>query len=489
MRLSLRILIPSFCLFFLPNNLLALNNTPCTATTLTVSSSCSYIYSTTVGATYSSNANNFGTPSCASPGSPDVWFQFVAPAGGSVRIQTATGTGTMTDSGMALYSTTTGACGSTGTSLACDDDSGSGSMSLINYTGLTAGRTYFVRVWKYGTSGTGSFEICVMSIATTLTNTICSNMSPICPGSPTLYTAQAAGTSAPVGPNYDCLESQPNPTWFYLEIDNPGLLSVDISANSDIDYALWGPYNSLSASKSACNSYPTPIDCSFSVSEIEQANASGAVSGKFYVLLVTNYSNVSQIIDIQQSATATATTNCSILLPIEMSSYEVKIIDQNTSIKWVTETERNNDFFLIQRSVEGSIWETIGVKKGKLNSLVENSYEYIDENPLPGISYYRLKQVDIDGNFTFTPIRSIINDPVLDFTVYPIPAKDEVKINTGNEELDHLQLFDLLGEQIELPFTQINGEYILPISALKKGVYTLVLTIGEKKINRKLIKS
>ena len=73
--------------------------------------------------------------------------------------------------------------------------------------------------------------------------------------------------------------------------------------------------------------------------------------------------------------------------------------------------------------------------------------------------------------------------------LYPIPAKDEVKINTGNEELDHLQLFDLLGEQIEMPFTRINGEYILPISALKKGVYTLVLTIGEKKINRKLIKS
>ena len=245
----------------------------------------------------------------------------------------------------------------------------------------------------------------------------------------------------------------------------------------------------MSASKSACNSYPTPIDCSFSVSEIEQANASGAVSGKFYVLLVSNYSNVSQIIDIQQSATATATTNCSILLPIEMSSYEVKIIDQKTSVKWVTETERNNDFFLIQRSAEGSIWETIGIKKGKLNSLVENSYEYIDEKPLLGISYYRLKQVDIDGNFTFTPIRSIINHPVLDFTVYPIPAKDEVKINTGNQELDHLQLFDLLGEQIEIPFTQINGEYILPISALKKGVYTLVLTIGEKKINRKLIKS
>ena len=109
MRLSLRILIISFCLFFLSNNLIALNNTPCTATTLTVNSSCSYIYSTTVGATYSSNATNFGTPSCASPGSPDVWFQFVAPAGGSVRIQTATGTGTMTDSGMALYSTTTGA--------------------------------------------------------------------------------------------------------------------------------------------------------------------------------------------------------------------------------------------------------------------------------------------------------------------------------------------------------------------------------------------
>ena len=488
MRLSLRILIISFCLFFLSTDLLALNDTPCTATTLTLNSSCSYTNSTTVGATYSSNAANFGVPSCASPGSPDVWFSFVAPAGGSVRIQTVSGT--MTDSGMALYSTATGACSSTSTLLNCDDDSGAGSMSLIDYSGLIAGRTYYVRVWKY-LSGKGTFQICVMSmsISSTLNNTTCSSMSPICSGSPIFFTALATGTSAPVGPNYDCLITQPNPTWFYLEIDNPGLLSVDISANDDIDYALWGPYNSLSASKAACNNYPTPIDCSFSISEIEQANAAGAVSGKFYVLLVTNYSNVSQIIAVDQSATATATTNCAIVLPIEMSSYEVKIIDQKTSVKWVTETERNNDFILVQRSAEGSIWETIGVKKGKLNSLVQNSYEYIDENPLLGVSYYRLKQVDIDGNFTFTPIRSIINDPVLDFTVYPIPAKDEVKIKTGNQEIDHLQLFDLLGGQIEITFTLINGEYILPISTLKKGIYTLILTIGDKKINRKLIKS
>lgn len=134
-------------------------NTPCAsgnpnATVLTVNSSCSYSAGTTVGATYASNANNGGTPSCASPGAPDVWFRFTAPASGSVTIDLSSGS--MTDSGMSLYS---GTCGSF-TEVNCDDDGGSGAMSNIVATGLTPGTTYYIRVWEFS-SGTGTFNICV----------------------------------------------------------------------------------------------------------------------------------------------------------------------------------------------------------------------------------------------------------------------------------------------------------------------------------------
>lgn len=430
---------------------------------------------TLVGASTSPIANG-----CSGTADDDVWFKFTATAT-ELSININNINGSTTDLYHSVFS---GTCG-TLTNLICSDPNGS------NLTGLTIGVVYYLRIFSYGSTPgeTSTFDICILPTPPPPTNITCANMAPICSGSPTVFTAQSTGTSAAVGPNYDCLSTQPNPTWFYLEIDNPGLLSIDISAGSDVDFAIWGPYTSLANSKAACLTYPLPVDCSYSVSATEQANVAGTLNGNHYVLLVTNYANVTQIINIDQSQTAVATTNCAIVLPVEMSVYDVKIIDGKTSIIWITETERNNDYFLVQRSEDGSIWETISIKKGKGTSLVENSYEFFDEKPLIGISYYRLKQVDTDGKYVYTPIRSIKNLPDLDFTIYPIPAKDEVRINTDNKKLDDLQLFDILGSQIEVSYTILNGEYILPISSLKKGVYNVIITVEGKKVNRKLIKA
>ena len=112
-----------------------------------------------------------------------------------------------------------------------------------------------------------------------------------------------------------------------------------------------------------------------------------------------------------------------------------------------------------------------------------------DEKPLNGISYYRLKQVDFDGKYTFTPLRSIKNSKELDFTLYPLPAKDQVIINYNHEKIDQIQLIDVLGNQIEVIQKNINGESILDVSDLKSGIYTVILTVGDKTINRKLIKA
>ncbi|WP_430403622.1 PKD domain-containing protein [Fluviicola sp.] len=136
-------------------------NTPCTATTITESASCSYsISGTTVGATYQTNANNGGTPSCASPGAPDVWFVFTAAATGNYTIDL--NTGGITDSGMGIYG---GAACNSLTEISCDDDSSpNGLMSMITAS-LTAGTTYYIRVWAYGGSATGTFSMCLTAPA------------------------------------------------------------------------------------------------------------------------------------------------------------------------------------------------------------------------------------------------------------------------------------------------------------------------------------
>lgn len=133
------------------------SNTPCsagvpTAPGLTVGTTCTTTAGTTVSLAYASNAANGGTPSCGSPGAPDGWYQFTAPANGTVTISTYAGT--MTDGVMSLYG---GSCGSW-TELACNDN-GFG-MPSITYSSLTPGAVYMIRIWSYF-SGTGTFSICI----------------------------------------------------------------------------------------------------------------------------------------------------------------------------------------------------------------------------------------------------------------------------------------------------------------------------------------
>jgi gliding motility-associated-like protein len=134
-------------------------NTPCAAAALPVNAGCVNTAGTTVGATYASNAANGGVPTCSVVGAPDVWYSIVAPASGSVTITMSGGGGTpISDGAMALYN---GPCGGP-TQIACNDDF-IGLMPQITQSGLTPGVTYYVRIWAYGGTATGTFNICAVA--------------------------------------------------------------------------------------------------------------------------------------------------------------------------------------------------------------------------------------------------------------------------------------------------------------------------------------
>lgn len=145
----------------------------------------------------------------------------------------------------------------------------------------------------------------------------CNNLEPICTDVGISFTASSglpdASTTNP-GNNYDCLISQPNPTWYYLEISNSGDVQMNLSANSDIDYIIWGPFNSLAEAEANCGAYNNVADCSFSFTNNETPQILGAVTGQVYVMLVTNYANVVQNISLTQSG-GSGNTDCTIVNP------------------------------------------------------------------------------------------------------------------------------------------------------------------------------
>lgn len=145
----------------------------------------------------------------------------------------------------------------------------------------------------------------------------CSTADPFCTG--VTYTFPAStSTTAPVGPNYDCLGSQPNPAFYYVQIATPGTLVIDIAqtdaagSGQDVDFICWGPFVSPSA---GCASGLTgsAVDCSFSAAATETCTIPSALAGEFYILMLTNYSGMPADITFASNGSSTATTNCAIL--------------------------------------------------------------------------------------------------------------------------------------------------------------------------------
>ncbi len=122
------------------------------AINLTVTASCSPTVVNNIGATDS----GAGDPGCAYYQGGDIWFTVVIPSSGNVTIETTDTGGAVHDTGMAVYS---GDCNNL-TQIQCDDDGGSGTYSLVQLTGRTAGETVYVRVWEYGNNSFGEFGIC-----------------------------------------------------------------------------------------------------------------------------------------------------------------------------------------------------------------------------------------------------------------------------------------------------------------------------------------
>ncbi|MFT3702607.1 MAG: T9SS type A sorting domain-containing protein [Agriterribacter sp.] len=145
---------------------------------------------------------------------------------------------------------------------------------------------------------------------------------------------------------------------------------------------------------------------------------------------------------------------------------------------WTTATEQNNRGFDIERSADGRHFNNIGFVEGKGNSTVEQAYNFTDKFPLSGKNYYRLKQTDLDGRFTYSIIIMLQPGNGADqISLYPNPAKDNVSVRiqlNRNEKLEW-QVIDTKGRSLKQGNWQVlNGSNQLSsinVINLPAGVY------------------
>ncbi len=446
--------------------------------TMSTDGSCNSVSSSVTGA-YDSGISSacFGTPN------DDVWFSFVATDDTAYVDRIAN-----FDSEIEVFD------GCSGTSIDCQD-----SESSLMLTGLTVGNTYYVRVYSYSSflPSDGDFTICVFGPAPPPENDLCSKMQPICADSPYSFIATEGGDDASTtepGNDYDCLSTSPNPTWFYLEIDTGGVMSFDITAADDIDFALWGPYSSLANAQAACGSLPTPIDCSYSSTNIEQANANVS-AGDVFILLVTNYADVQQPITLNSSSANTASTDCTIL-PIELMSFDANASEHGNELSWQTLSEINNDYFILETSKDARNFQAIGSVKGAGNSNELLSYYLMDKNPIASITYYRLKQVDFDGKFSYSDIVSVRRIDDGEVVISPNPVKNvlNIELKTIQAENYNFMVVDLLGAVIEKNIHLNKGTNNIKLDVfadLPQGFYMLKIVDENNTIitTKKIVKN
>jgi len=123
-------------------------------------------------------------------------------------------------------------------------------------------------------------------------------------------------------------------------------------------------------------------------------------------------------------------------LPVELVSFTAKEQDHKVLLNWATASELKNRGFEVQRSGDGKNWDALGFLSGNGTATDAHHYAYLDEKPLPNVNYYRLRQMDFDDKFEFSPIRSveIKGHSPGDWKVYPNPSHGSFFVETLGEE-------------------------------------------------------
>jgi hypothetical protein len=159
-------------------------------------------------------------------------------------------------------------------------------------------------------------------------------------------------------------------------------------------------------------------------------------------------------------------------LPIELLFFEATAVGDVVQLHWETASEVNNDFFTIERSSDAVDFTPVLSVPGTGNSNVRRSYVASDTDPLSGTAYYRLKQTDFNGAYSYSEIVAVTVDHENEgFSIYPNPAFDVIYVMT-EREMSSVSVTNIAGLAQEVERVQLGvGRWKINVSTLNPGMY------------------
>lgn len=169
------------------------------------------------------------------------------------------------------------------------------------------------------------------------------------------------------------------------------------------------------------------------------------------------------------------------VLPVEWLTFTAQKRQQTVLLNWQTAQEQNSDRFEIERSANGINYTTIGTVAAAGNTSSVTDYSFTDYHPLNGSNFYRLKQIDMDGRFSYSKIAVVDFGRIARLSVFPNPASGVLNARWGNDkQYTALQVLDAAGRLIlqrSIPATSTSME--VDIHQLNRGAYILQLIGNE----------
>ncbi len=200
---------------------------------------------------------------------------------------------------------------------------------------------------------------------------------------------------------------------------------------------------------------------------------------QFFTQAVDNVGNIQQ-----KDSVADVTVILSKALPLKLLSFTGRIVNKQTELNWSTTNEINTASFDVEKSVDGQHFTKIGNRLANNNSGT-NSYSLFDNNPNTGDNFYRLKQNDLDGHYTYSTIIKLYYGTNGFISIAPNPAKNFVEVQTSGRVTEAV-LLDVSGKRIKSFGPAADKRY--PLIGISKGLYLLQLAIdGEVHVFKLLV--
>jgi len=345
-------------------------------------------------------------------------------------------------------------------------------------------------------------------------NNDCQTLTALCSSAAVASNSTGPGIVAEGCTGSTCPAGGENHTnWYQIQIATSGNLNITITPNTptdDYDFAIFGP-------NVTCGALGAPIRCTDSgLQGITGTSAAAldntedvmgdsfvrqiaAIAGETYIIVVDKWSGTGGTGYNMSfgSGPGSASLDC-VILPVELTEFTADYIpaDNNVELFWSTASERDNDRWDIEHSIDGVNYSTIHTMKGAGTTADETQYFMIDNSPSIGVNYYRLNQWDINGNGKYSEVRAVnvLSNEYDMLSAFPNPTNGDAELvfNSYKKESVLLTVQSYDGKNIiHTPIDAVKGtnRYNLNLEQQSKGLYIISVTSSIKTYTTKLYKN